>query len=164
MSREGERRQDAGMHVRLVPVVGMGLLSYRAVCAWSCCIGCRCPVVWWEFLQANGHDQPGLTAFTGHDDVSSRRGSQRSGRDVPDDLRVARPGVVDVIGEGKHLLKRCHHIGDMGVGARSFFIPVRSMGYDHFEQVVGMIDGVSFWCLQGYFLSLRAVACCATAS
>ncbi len=160
----GELRQGAVMTVRLIPVVGRHVLLRHAGCASRSFIACRCPVVWWEFLQANGHDQPGLTAFTGHNDVSDRCGSQRSGGDVPDNLRVTRPGVVDVVREGKHLLKRCLHIGHMGVVPGSVSIPVRRFWQSHCEQVVGMIDSVSLVRVHGYVLSSLAVWCCIKAS
>src|SRR6266516_944492 len=40
-----------------------------------------------EFLHANGHDQPGLSALRGDNDVTDRRGSY-PGRGEPDYLRV----------------------------------------------------------------------------
>src|SRR5207244_1845744 len=67
-----------------------------------------------EFLQANGHDQPGLSTLTGDNDVTNRSRSY-PGSGEPDNLWVVRPGMVDVIGEGKDLLKRCHHVGNVSV-------------------------------------------------
>jgi hypothetical protein len=43
-----------------------------------------------KFLQTNGHDQPGLSALTGDNDVTDRRGSY-PGRGEPDHLWIVRP-------------------------------------------------------------------------
>jgi hypothetical protein len=87
------------------------------------CIVSSCPLLWWEFLQTNGHNHPGLTALVIPYHVSDRCGSESSSSGVPDDLRIVGPVVVNVIGKGKHLLKGCHDIGHMRVSAGSVFIP-----------------------------------------
>ena len=49
-----------------------------------------------------------------------------------------------MVRERKDLLKRCYHIGDVGLVPGSVFIPTRSKGYDHCQQIVGMIDRISW--------------------
>src|SRR5881396_469060 len=97
---------------------------------------------WREFLQTNGHDQPGLSALRRDNDVTDR-GRSYPGRGEPDHLGVVRPGMVDMVREGEGLLKRCHHIGNMCVVHRFVCIPAHCWWQVCFEHVICMVDGIA---------------------
>src|SRR6266566_3131687 len=118
---------------------------------------------WWKFLQTNGHDQPGLSAFRRDNDVTDRCGSY-PGSGQPDHLWVVRPGMVDVIGQGKDLLKRCHHVCNVCVIAGFICIPAHCWWQVCLEHVVCMVDGIALCIVHGCFLSFFDVLCCVQTS
>jgi hypothetical protein len=68
-----------------------------------------------QLLKVEWHNQPGLSGFTGHDDIANRGRSQWRIGSVPDHRWIVCPEVITVIREREHLLKRGFHISDMGV-------------------------------------------------
>ena len=117
-----------------------------------------------EFLQAEGHHQPGLTALLRDDHIADRGGAHRSGG-MPDHLGIVRPGVVDVVGQRKHLPKRCLHVGHVGIVPRAIGQPVLRLRRDHGVQIVGVVDGVALLlCPCSSSPSLPALCCRASAS
>jgi hypothetical protein len=91
-------------------------------------------------LKAEWQDQSSLSGFTGHDDIANRGRSQWRIGSVPDYRWILCPGVITVIREREHLLKRGFYISDMGVVGVAVSLPVSSLWKRHHQRIERMID------------------------